>query len=151
MTRSPASASENRAHSAEKIGPRRYSDFFDRIGARAELAGAFPRPRSNVDAGPKQRRRAYRRIRDPNPPDKWKMVGARQLDVASARNVGGEITPARDINPGSEGLSRHPRRLFFRGVPQHVAATPHGFDVVFSARGVGQLSSQLAHEHVDDF
>ena len=32
MTRSPASASENRAHGAEKIGPRRYSDFFNRIG-----------------------------------------------------------------------------------------------------------------------
>jgi hypothetical protein len=31
MTRSPASASENRAHGAEKIGPRRYSDFFKRI------------------------------------------------------------------------------------------------------------------------
>ena len=32
MTRSRASASENRAHGAEKIGPRRYSDFFNRIG-----------------------------------------------------------------------------------------------------------------------
>jgi hypothetical protein len=25
---------------------------------------------------------------------------------------------------------------FFRGVPQHIATTPHGFDVVFATRGV---------------
>ena len=30
----PASASENRSHGAEKIGPRRYSDFFNRIGPK---------------------------------------------------------------------------------------------------------------------
>jgi hypothetical protein len=34
MMRAPASASENRAHGAEKIGPRRYSDFFNRIDQR---------------------------------------------------------------------------------------------------------------------
>ena len=32
MMRPPASASESRAHGAEKIEPRRYSDFFNRIG-----------------------------------------------------------------------------------------------------------------------
>ena len=37
MTRSPASASENRAHGAEKIGPRRYSDFFNRITQQADI------------------------------------------------------------------------------------------------------------------
>ena len=47
--------------------------------------------------------------------------------------------------------SRCRYRFFVRGVPQHVAATPHGFDVVFAARGVGELLAQLAHEHVDDF
>jgi hypothetical protein len=30
MMRPPASASENRTHTAEKIGPRRYSVFFNR-------------------------------------------------------------------------------------------------------------------------
>ena len=35
MMKPPASASENRAHGAEKIEPRRYSDFFNRIGQQA--------------------------------------------------------------------------------------------------------------------
>ena len=30
--RSPTSASENRVYGAEKIGPIRYFDFFDKIG-----------------------------------------------------------------------------------------------------------------------
>ena len=33
--RPPASAPENRAHGAEKIGPIRYPDFFNRIGPSA--------------------------------------------------------------------------------------------------------------------
>src|SRR5438132_12638225 len=33
---------------------------------------------------------------------------------------------------------------------QHVAAAPHGLDVVLAARGVGELLAQLADEHVDD-
>ena len=37
MTRSPASASENRAHGAEKIGPRRYSDFFNKNRSPTEV------------------------------------------------------------------------------------------------------------------
>ena len=36
--RPPASASENRTHDAEKIGLSRYSDFFNRIGPRADPA-----------------------------------------------------------------------------------------------------------------
>jgi hypothetical protein len=36
--RSPASASENRTHGAKKIGPSRYSDFFNRIGQFRSIA-----------------------------------------------------------------------------------------------------------------
>ncbi len=35
--RPPASASENRTHGAEKIGPSRYSDFFNRIGPVCQI------------------------------------------------------------------------------------------------------------------
>jgi hypothetical protein len=36
--RDPASAFENRTHGAEKIGPSRYSDFFNRIGQKQKFA-----------------------------------------------------------------------------------------------------------------
>ena len=41
--------------------------------------------------------------------------------------------------------------FFVRGFPQHVAATPHGFEVVFAAGGVGQFFAQIAEEDVNDF
>ena len=42
----PASASRNRTHGAEKIGPSRYSDFFNKIGHKqtfSNLQGLFGR------------------------------------------------------------------------------------------------------------
>ena len=45
--RRPASTSENRAHGAEKIGPRRYSDFFDEIGPKRTC-----NDQTNVNVGP---------------------------------------------------------------------------------------------------
>jgi hypothetical protein len=40
--RPPASAFENRTHGAEKIGPSRYSDFFNRILPKADIEQASP-------------------------------------------------------------------------------------------------------------
>ncbi len=40
--RPPASASENRTHDAEKIGPRRYSDFFNKIDPSRQAALGRP-------------------------------------------------------------------------------------------------------------
>src|SRR5689334_4495221 len=41
-------------------------------------------------------------------------------------------------------------RLVVTGFPEHVAAAPHGLDVVLAVRRVGELLAQLADEHVDD-
>src|ERR1700722_5684519 len=49
----------------------------------------------------------------------------------------------------SEASGGYLHPFFGCGVPQHITATPHGFDVVFAARGASQLLTQLAHEHID--
>ena len=51
----------------------------------------------------------------------------------------------------SNRSSRYPRLFFVRGLPQHVAAAPHGFDVVLAARGVGEFLAQLAYKDVNYF
>src|SRR5438128_1224877 len=41
-------------------------------------------------------------------------------------------------------------RLVLIRLAQHVAATPHGLDVVLAPRRVSELLAQLTDEHVDD-
>src|SRR5665213_3991072 len=48
-----------------------------------------------------------------------------------------------------ENLGRHFRLVLVR-LTQHVAPTPHGFNVVFAIRRAGELLAQLANEDVDD-
>src|SRR3979411_1038859 len=66
---------------------------------------------------------------------------------ARERRVGGARRWARQNLGRASGRDLH---FVLGGFAQHIAAAPHGLDVVLAARRIGELLAQLADEDVDD-